>query len=369
MTIRKTLAERSRQKALVDGQPESPDNEGCHQSPTKPKSPQPGSSSSGISGFKIPRKRKIVDSSPDSSPDVSPQKKSKKKQEESSMPFWAQEELMGAMHQLRDKMLSEIQKVQGHAKPAQEDRRWLTGIESKYKLITHMYVYDVMKWPYEGLCSSEVWEDVPISPVMGNLRRAEKFWAETDKAGWSTRIVREGYRIPFLTQPPRAFFYNNRSALEEPNFVKSAILKLLKSNLVERVAIAPLVVNPLSVAVQSSGKRRLILDVSPINKFIFKEHFKLEDYSVAKEFLESAEFAYSFDLEAAYNHLEIHPDSVPYLGFSWVFNGRREWFAYKVLCFGVSTGPYVFTKFLKPLVCRWRAKEFSLFCIWMTDSG
>ena len=57
----------------------------------------------------------------------------------------------------------------------------------------------------------------------------------------------------------------------------------------------------------------------------------------------------------------MHPDSVRYLGFSWIFNGRREWFQFKVLCFGVCTGPYVFTKFLKPLVRRWRAEGIELF--------
>ncbi len=119
--------------------------------------------------------------------------------------------------------------------------------------------------------------------------------------------------------------------------------------------------NLLSVAVQgTAGKKRLILDLSPVNFFIKKQKFKIEDYKEALIFLEEAKYGFCFDLKSAYQHVEIHPDFVKFLGFSWVFNGRREWFQFNVLCFGISTGPRVFTKLLKPLVARWRAEGIKL---------
>ncbi len=121
-----------------------------------------------------------------------------------------------------------------------------------------------------------------------------------------------------------------------------------------------MVVNPLSVVVQASGKKRLILDLSTINGFIRQQHFKMEDYRVALPFLNTAEFCFCFDFQSAFHHILMHPDSVRYLGFSWEFNGQCEWFYFLVLCFGLCTAPFVFTKMLKPLIGRWRAEGIKL---------
>jgi hypothetical protein len=43
-------------------------------------------------------------------------------------------------------------------------------------------------------------------------------------------------------------------------------------------------VNPLSVATNISGKKRLILDLSVLNKFVKKQKFKFEDWKLAIQF-------------------------------------------------------------------------------------
>ena len=69
-----------------------------------------------------------------------------------------------------------------------------------------------------------------------------------------------GYKLPLLTIPQPKVFSNNRSALNESDFVQSVILSLLESHCVKEVPVAPEIVNPLSVSVNRSGKKRLILD-------------------------------------------------------------------------------------------------------------
>ena len=49
------------------------------------------------------------------------------------------------------------------------------------------------------------------------------------------------------------------------------------SGSVVQVSSPPHVVNPLSVSVQSGGKKRLILDLRHVNRHIWKEKFKFED--------------------------------------------------------------------------------------------
>ena len=60
---------------------------------------------------------------------------------------------------------------------------------------------------------------------------------------------------------------NNKSALLNAEFVVKAIADLLKRGLVVKFNSLPHCVNPLSVSVQSNGKKRLILDLSLVNKY------------------------------------------------------------------------------------------------------
>ena len=56
--------------------------------------------------------------------------------------------------------------------------------------------------------------------------------------------IRNGYKILFISTPPPRRFINNASALKEADFVREAILELLRGNLVEEI-ISPLdIVNP-----------------------------------------------------------------------------------------------------------------------------
>ena len=70
---------------------------------------------------------------------------------------------------------------------------------------------------------------------------------------------------------------NNRSARDYSSFVDEALLELLSSGRVIQVVDVPFVVNPLSVSVQPSGKKRLILDLRHVNKCLKKYRFKYED--------------------------------------------------------------------------------------------
>jgi hypothetical protein len=99
----------------------------------------------------------------------------------------------------------------------------------------------------------------------------------------------------------------------------------------------PYNINPLSVADNSSGKKRLILDLSVLNKYVREYHVKFEDYRVAKEFLliENG-FMFKFDLSSGYHHLSVNPLHHSYLGFSWYLNGRLRYFVFNVLPFLLS---------------------------------
>ena len=84
-----------------------------------------------------------------------------------------------------------------------------------------------------------------------------------------SRLLTRGIPYPLLHfLRMRFFFYNNHSALMHADFVLKAIQELILSGSFVQVSSPPHVVNPLSVSIQSCGKKRLFLDLRHVNKHI-----------------------------------------------------------------------------------------------------
>lgn len=63
----------------------------------------------------------------------------------------------------------------------------------------------------------------------------------------------------------------------------------------------PHIVNPLSVSIQSSGKKRLILELGHVNLYIFKQKCKCEDLSAALKVMSEGFYLFKFDLKSGYH--------------------------------------------------------------------
>ena len=134
------------------------------------------------------------------------------------------------------------------------------------------------------------------------------------------------------------------------------------SRRVLEVSQLPHVISPLSVLVQSSGKKRLILDLRYANRYLEKQKIKYEDWKVASSYFQKSAFIISFDLKSGYHHIEIQREYQTLLGFSWKCpdSNTRRYFVFTVLPFGLSTAPHIFTKLLRPFVKYWRYSGISL---------
>lgn len=186
--------------------------------------------------------------------------------------------------------------------------------------------------------------------VKNSLHRNILFWENIDANEFVLKTIKNGYVIPFLNNPPPMFFRNNNSALVHSDFVNEAISELVNNGCVIEIPFQPFVVNPLSVSVNSSGKKRLILDLSELNVFIKKEKVKFEDWRVALNYFTKGCFLFKFDLKSGYYHFDICTQHQTYLGFLW----RENFYCFTVLAFGLTSAPFLFTKCLRPIVKYWR---------------
>ena len=119
--------------------------------------------------------------------------------------------------------------------------------------------------------------------------------------------------------------------------------------IVESIEI-PHVVSPLSVAVTAADKKRLILDLRFVNKYIWKEKMTFEDWKTGIEYFDPNCFCFKFDLSKGYYHLDIFSEHQKYLGFS--LNGK--YYVYTVVPFGLSCAPFCFVKCLREIIKYWR---------------
>ena len=118
---------------------------------------------------------------------------------------------------------------------------------------------------------SDIFENVVYSCVVvkGRLSTDIDFWRDIRASNWLLKVIREGYCLSFVDLPSKRFFHNHDSTLCNMQFVSSEISKLLLSGaLIEVSATDLLVCNPLGVATNSSGKRRLIADLRFVNQHL-----------------------------------------------------------------------------------------------------
>ena len=62
-------------------------------------------------------------------------------------------------------------------------------------------------------------------------------------------------------------------------------------------------------------------------------------------------------LKSEYHHVDIHADYWQYLGCSWKGKDGVIYYMLRVLPFRLVTAPIVLTKFLRPMVKKWRSKR------------
>ena len=111
-------------------------------------------------------------------------------------------------------------------------------------------------------------------------------------------------------------------------------------------------INPLTVAENRSGKKRLVLDCRHI--------LTLADVSVGRDLFSAGDFLFKFDLKSAYHHIMVLDSHRKYLGFKWVSKENVRYFRFNVLPFGLATAGYIFTKFTREMIKFWRSEGYKI---------
>ena len=162
-------------------------------------------------------------------------------------------------------------------------------------------------------------------------------------------ILREGYRILFSRRPPLSDQPLPMSSYT-PSSIRGKALEqkfqdLLRKQAIEQVPQTPGFYSRLFVVQKDSGTWRPIIDLSTLNTYIASQRFHMETPQSVLRSIRQGDWIISLDLQDAYLQVPIHPESRRYLRFT--MGGVS--YQFRVLCFGLTTAPQVFTRLMAPV--------------------
>ena len=185
-------------------------------------------------------------------------------------------------------------------------------------------------------------------------------WLSIGAEQWVVDVLRDGYRIPFSAPPPLTLVYRDHRAYAPGSrkfrALQDELLQLLAKGAIEEAPPSPGFYSHLFVVPKVTGGFRPIIDLSALNRFVATTKFKMETIRTVMAAVRQGDWMVSLDLQDAYLQVPVHPDSRRFLRFTW---GSSAW-QFRVLCFGLSTAPQVFTRIMAPVSAEFHRRGFRL---------
>ncbi|KAL0161328.1 hypothetical protein M9458_045053, partial [Cirrhinus mrigala] len=184
--------------------------------------------------------------------------------------------------------------------------------------------------------------NAPLIPLATRLAA----WLELPSPSrWLIRTVRLGYAIQFARLPPkfRGILFTSVRSDTDASVLHAEIAVLLAKDAIEPVPPAEMrsgFYSPYFIVPKKSGGLRPILDLRVLNRSLLRLPFKMLTSKCILSCVRHQDWFAAIDLKDAYFHVSILPRHRPFLRFA--FEGRA--YQYKVLPFGLSLSPRVFTK-------------------------
>ena len=178
-------------------------------------------------------------------------------------------------------------------------------------------------------------------------------WRRVGASPRVMRVVTGGVRLRFLSQPMP---YKGKEEIPVRAEDHAWLVEEVKANLARgswvQLDAQPEFCAPAFVVSNSSGKRRVVIDLRYINSHLPARPVRYENLRSFRSSLAPGDHMISLDLQSGYHHIGVHPSSRRFLGFA--LDGK--YYQCAALPFGLSQAPSVFTKVMRAVVKMWRAR-------------
>ena len=179
-------------------------------------------------------------------------------------------------------------------------------------------------------------------PVRGRMCQFVEGWKHITNDLFVLSIVAKGYRLrftspPLLLQTPWEVRFPQGTQKIQGMREQSSLM--LQKNVISEISPdTPLFYSNVFLVHKASGGWRPVTDLKQLNHHIDAPHFRMHTSSVLST-VKRGDYAFKIDLQDAYFHVLIHPDSRKYLLFAF----KKKVYQFRVLPFGLKVPPQVFT--------------------------
>ena len=185
-------------------------------------------------------------------------------------------------------------------------------------------------------------EDLPVGGCLSHFHTNWGF------SSWAHSLVHQGVGWEWISPPPPLHAFHQK----EVPLLKEYVDKMLSKGAIEEARHLRFQGRLFSVPKKDSEEKRVILDLSHLNKFIRCDKFKMVTVNQVRTLVRTSDFTCSIDLTDAFWHVPIAFPFRAWLGFAL---GRKR-YRFKVLPFGLSIAPRVFTKLVTAALNQLRLK-------------
>ena len=175
-------------------------------------------------------------------------------------------------------------------------------------------------------------------------------WSDEGADPWVVEVSRWGYQIsfrraPVLSKEPIPFPAYCPSSIRG-KALEGEVQSLLDKGAIEPAPLpSPGFYSRLFVVMKTSGAWRPVIDLSLLNLRVQQTSFEMESLQSVLLSVHQGDWMVSLDLKDAYLQVPMHSESRKFLRF--MVGGKV--YQFKVLCFGLSTAPQVFTRVMAPV--------------------
>ena len=202
-------------------------------------------------------------------------------------------------------------------------------------------------------------QQCPQIPVWGRLRFFLENWKKITDDQWVLSLIEEGYKLEFIQKPPQSGMKETIVPRKNLDILNAEVAELLRKDAIEKVPPNERgcgFYSTFFLVPKKNGKMRPVINLRPLNRYLKKEHFKMDTLKKVIYLVKPNDWAISLDLSDAYLHIPIFQKHRKYLRFC-IAGQCWQW---KCLCFGPSTAPRVFSKVISVIAAHLRAQNIRL---------
>jgi hypothetical protein len=202
-----------------------------------------------------------------------------------------------------------------------------------------------------------------VTSVVGSISRHWEAWQQIGVARRVVDWLRDGVPVVVVLQGSNKLIGrvipNRITTAEQCQWWETELNRLMREGAVELVHTGEqwpnvlLAVSPVRLVTKPGPKRfRAVINMRSVNVFLPRRTFKMEALGTILRGIGRNWFMVTWDLSAGYHQILMSEQGSRFLGIKW---GNR-WFRFKVLPFGMSTSPWVFTKIMREVIRHWRSQ-------------